>query len=183
MPVPSRVAETRNGVRIAFDTNFRPRGRPDQAEARPSFARAFHASEIVLASVEDYAQLYGPADPKFLFSLKAGVAEGLVKLSTPGCHVVTGGLAELVEAAPVVLCRTLSQRAAPGSPLPRRSRPAVGTPLQQEQQRRPPSSGKVAKEALDPATSSRGGAELSTGIPSSNVSQNGERRWPAKPPT
>ena len=53
-----------HGVRIAFDTNFRPRGWPEPVVARAVFERAFQASDIVLASVEDHALLHGSTDPE-----------------------------------------------------------------------------------------------------------------------
>ena len=88
------------GVRIAFDTNFRPRVWPDIRVARAVFERAFQASDIVLASVEDHALLHGPADPEAVAHRlrAAGVGETVVKLASPACHVITGGAGELVSA-------------------------------------------------------------------------------------
>jgi hypothetical protein len=56
-----------SGARFAFDTNFRARGWPDLDVARAAFGQAFDAADIVLASVEDLAQLFpGEADEALL---------------------------------------------------------------------------------------------------------------------
>lgn len=91
------------GARIAFDTNFRPRGWPDQAEAASVFDRAFRASDIVLAGVEDHELLYGSADPNELTARlqAAGVTEAVVKLADPACRVVSADGTETVVAEPV----------------------------------------------------------------------------------
>ena len=91
------------GALIAFDTNFRPRGWPDRAEAQRAFNQAFRASDVVLAGVEDDALLYGSSDPERLAVRlqAAGVAEAVVKLGEPACHVVFAGGAEHVAAVPV----------------------------------------------------------------------------------
>ena len=47
------------GARIAFDTNFRPRGWPDRAVAQDAFRRAIAGADLVFASVEDVEPLFG----------------------------------------------------------------------------------------------------------------------------
>jgi 2-dehydro-3-deoxygluconokinase len=98
------------GVRIAFDTNFRVRGWPDLAVARDVFEQAFQASDIVLASVEDHELLHGPADPEAVIDRlhAAGVRESVVKFASPACHVMAGGVGEVVaaEAVPDVVDTT-----------------------------------------------------------------------------
>ena len=91
------------GARVAFDTNFRSRGWPDRAEARRVFDRALRGSDVVLASVEDHALLHGSDDPMALAHhlREAGVAEAVVKLAHPACHVVSAPGGETVEAEPV----------------------------------------------------------------------------------
>jgi 2-dehydro-3-deoxygluconokinase len=88
------------GARIAFDTNFRPRGWPDIAIAREVYERAFRRSDIVLASVEDHELLFGTDDPDAVADRlrAAGVAEFVVKLATPACHVAASGRLVLVAA-------------------------------------------------------------------------------------
>jgi 2-dehydro-3-deoxygluconokinase len=92
-----------DGVRIVFDTNFRPRGWPDLDAARAVFARIFASSDIVLASVEDDVLLHGTTDADALLARlrEAGVPESVVKLARPACHVVVGPEAALIAAEPV----------------------------------------------------------------------------------
>ena len=92
-----------NGARVAFDTNFRPRGWSDLDVARQVYANAFDHADLVFASVEDHALLYGSAEPDAVLErLRAhGIAEIVVKLMTPACHVVAGDVDVLVEAGPV----------------------------------------------------------------------------------
>jgi 2-dehydro-3-deoxygluconokinase len=91
------------GAQIAFDTNFRPRGWPDRDEARQIYARAFRSSDIVLASVEDHALLYGSAEPDAVIDRLrlAGVPETVVKFARPSCHVGMGGVGVIIEAEAV----------------------------------------------------------------------------------
>ncbi len=92
-----------NGVRIAFDTNFRARGWPDPATARDAFRRAFRASDVVLASTEDHAALFGESGPDAVAAalLSAGVAERIVKDPSPSCRVFADGTDTVVAAGPV----------------------------------------------------------------------------------
>lgn len=91
------------GAQIAFDTNFRPRGWPDRAEAQDAFDRAFRVSDIVLAGVEDHALLHGSDDPHDVAHRlhQAGVMEAVVKFTHPACHVVSGAGTETVVAEPI----------------------------------------------------------------------------------
>lgn len=87
------------GRRVAFDTNFRPRGWPDPAIARAAFRQAFACADIILASTEDLDLLFG----------KSGVEELLGR----------SGRAEIVLKHPDLTCRVLSQGAdivVPGKP-------------------------------------------------------------------
>jgi 2-dehydro-3-deoxygluconokinase len=47
------------GGRVAFDTNYRPRGWPDKGKAQAAFREAMAASDLIFASVEDLDWLYG----------------------------------------------------------------------------------------------------------------------------
>ncbi|MDP4021689.1 sugar kinase [Methylobacterium sp. NEAU 140] len=86
------------GTRIVFDTNFRPRGWPDLAEARAAYARTIALSHTVLAGCEDYALLDGDGAPEDILArlAAAGVAEAVVKLAEPGCIVAADGTTETV---------------------------------------------------------------------------------------
>lgn len=93
----------RAGARVAFDTNFRARGWPDLQAARDAFERAFRASDVVLAGVEDHAPVFGSADPEAVMARlrEAGVAEAVVKHAVPACQVRCGDTDALVPAPPV----------------------------------------------------------------------------------
>ncbi len=88
------------GGRAVFDTNFRPRGWPDHEVARALYRQAFARSDIVLASTEDLALLFGP-DGEAELSRHAARAERVLKLARPAVQVTQGGEAVLVEAEPV----------------------------------------------------------------------------------
>ncbi len=77
------------GKRVAFDTNFRPRGWPDPDIARAAFREAFECADIVLASTEDLELLFG----------RTGVEELLA----------VSGRVEIVLKHPDLTCRVLSQ--------------------------------------------------------------------------
>lgn len=87
------------GGRVAFDTNFRPRGWPDHDAARTLYRQAFARSSIVLASTEDLALLFGPAGEAEL-PRHAAAAERVLKLDRPAVQVMEGGAEVLVEAEP-----------------------------------------------------------------------------------
>jgi 2-dehydro-3-deoxygluconokinase len=91
------------GCRVAFDTNFRPRGWPDLQAARAVYDRMFGRSDIVLASVEDHLLLHGSSTVADLITrlTTAHVHEVVVKLAHPACHVATGGEGTEVEAEPI----------------------------------------------------------------------------------
>ena len=76
----------RHGSRVAFDTNFRPRGWPSPEAARLAFESAFTVSDIVLASTDDLSPLYGTADSDKL-AARIGAGEVVLKLSGPACVV------------------------------------------------------------------------------------------------
>lgn len=88
------------GGRVAFDTNFRARGWPDLALAAPLFRAAFTSADIVFASEEDLAQVFG-ADGEGELWRHAGEAERIVKLRRPAVRVTHAGEERVIEAAPV----------------------------------------------------------------------------------
>jgi 2-dehydro-3-deoxygluconokinase len=91
------------GARIVFDTNFRARGWPDREAARQAFSEAVRSSDVVLASTEDWAPLFGArdADGTVARLRDAGVSEMVVKLDRPCCRVIADGVDELLAAEPV----------------------------------------------------------------------------------
>lgn len=88
------------GTRVAFDTNFRPRGWPDRAAAHAAYAQAYALADIVLASAEDLALLYGDAGEAELLRHAANT-EIVLKLDHPACRVLHRGAELLVRAGPV----------------------------------------------------------------------------------
>lgn len=93
----------RGGTKVAFDTNFRPRGWPDIDAARMAFSRAFAHADIVFASVEDHDLLFGSAEPERI-SVRLSdseVGEFVIKLAQPACRVIASGEDIMVEAPPV----------------------------------------------------------------------------------
>ncbi|MFO1075548.1 MAG: sugar kinase [Geminicoccaceae bacterium] len=91
------------GARIAFDTNFRPRGWPDRAAALAAYEQALRVSDCVLASVEDHGLLRGAAPPEAVWAWldAAGVREAVVKLDRPAVRVWWPEGEALIEAEPV----------------------------------------------------------------------------------
>ena len=90
------------GGRVAFDTNFRPRGWPDRDLAAALFRQAFSRSDIVFASQEDLTHLFGAAGEREL-AANASHAERVLKLHRPAVQVALNGTRILVEAEPVAL--------------------------------------------------------------------------------
>jgi 2-dehydro-3-deoxygluconokinase len=93
-------AARRRGAAIAFDTNFRPRGWPDKAEARAAYRAAFAGADIVLASTEDLELMGGGEAVDEAIALAASI-ELVLKLARPACRVIVGGRDELIAAEPV----------------------------------------------------------------------------------
>ncbi len=79
------------GARVAFDTNFRPRGWPDIAVARTAYEAALCRSDVVLAGWDDLAPLFGDTDEKAMLArLRKCGAEALLKLPDATCHILPG---------------------------------------------------------------------------------------------
>jgi 2-dehydro-3-deoxygluconokinase len=94
---PSRARAPR-GARIAFDTNFRPRGWPDRAVAREGYRLALARADFILASTEDLELLFGADAEVERF---AASAEVVVKLAEPACRVLTRDGTVTITAEPV----------------------------------------------------------------------------------
>jgi 2-dehydro-3-deoxygluconokinase len=88
------------GARVAFDTNFRPRGWPDPAVARQLYDRMFAMADVVLASAEDLQLLFGDAGQTALLRHAPG-REVVLKLDEPASRVMFEGADVLVRAEPV----------------------------------------------------------------------------------
>jgi len=89
------------GARVAFDTNFRPRGWPDRQVAAAACGLALKRADIVLASTEDLQLLFGGENPAGRL-FERPPAELVLKLPEPACRVVTpDGIDQVVAAKPV----------------------------------------------------------------------------------
>ncbi|GEO17731.1 sugar kinase [Microvirga aerophila] len=88
------------GGRVAFDTNFRPRGWPDRLTAQTAYESAFERAEIVLASTEDLDLLFDSEGQGKLLSLGSS-AEIVLKLPDLACRVVSRDMDLVVRADPV----------------------------------------------------------------------------------
>ena len=88
------------GRRVAFDTNFRPRGWPDKTVAQAAFRAALQRSDMVFASVEDLDPLFGEAGMAELPTANPQV-EVVLKLAQPAVRIFHGGAVETVAAPPV----------------------------------------------------------------------------------
>ncbi|MCJ2048633.1 sugar kinase [Methylobacterium sp. J-070] len=91
------------GGRIAFDTNYRPRGWPDRDEARAAFRAALAMADLIFASVEDLDWLFGAAGEAEVMRHR-GRAEIVLKVSGgpgPVARVLHGADETAVPAGPV----------------------------------------------------------------------------------
>lgn len=87
------------GKRIAFDTNFRPRGWPDREFARAAFRQAFEHADLVLASTEDLDLLFGSAGVDEVLAF-ADRAEIVLKYQDLTCRVMLQGREVVVPGTP-----------------------------------------------------------------------------------
>jgi 2-dehydro-3-deoxygluconokinase len=95
-----------NGVKVAFDGNFRPRGwKGDLARARTVFMEALKRVDMALPTYDDEAVLWGDPSPEATVErLQAfGVAEIVVKNGPNSALVATGGSNEFVPVPEVVM--------------------------------------------------------------------------------
>jgi len=78
------------GRRVAFDTNFRPRGWPAKETAQLAFREALKRSDIVLASSEDLELLFGNDGLRELPTSNPEV-EIVLKMPEPTVHIHHAG--------------------------------------------------------------------------------------------
>ncbi|MBE7248381.1 MAG: sugar kinase [Actinomycetospora chiangmaiensis] len=91
------------GGRVAFDTNYRPRGWPDRDEARAAFRAALALADLIFASVEDLDWLFGETGEDEVLRHR-GRAEIVLKVSGragPVARVLHGASDTAVPAGPV----------------------------------------------------------------------------------
>lgn len=75
------------GGKVAFDSNFRPRGWPDPATARTSFAQVLERTDLALPSADDERVLWGDASVQATVDRLRGfgIGEIVVKDGARGC--------------------------------------------------------------------------------------------------
>ena len=93
----------RDGVRIAFDSNWRQRLWPDRETARRAYMAMLSRTDIALPGETELGELFEDRDPgEMLARMRAaGVAETCLRLADPACLVAQGALETIVPAAAV----------------------------------------------------------------------------------
>jgi len=106
------VAARRNGGKIAFDGNYRPRGWSDAATARRAFGEILPLIDLALPTLEDEQALFGDADAAVCIARlrDAGIKEIVVKRGGLGCLIFVDGAC--VEVPPPKLVQPVDTTAA-----------------------------------------------------------------------
>jgi 2-dehydro-3-deoxygluconokinase len=91
-------AARKKGRKVMFDTNYRPRGWSDAAEARRTMNEILTRTDLALPTLEDDRRVFGDADADACADRlhAAGVGEVVVKMDAGGCLVSTRNLRERV---------------------------------------------------------------------------------------
>ncbi|MFC0266735.1 sugar kinase [Kushneria aurantia] len=81
------------GVRIAFDNNYRPRLWPDADRAREAHRALWAHVDLAIVTFEDDAELFGFETPQALFDAyrEAGVSEIVIKRGGASCLIEADG--------------------------------------------------------------------------------------------
>jgi 2-dehydro-3-deoxygluconokinase len=87
------------GKRVVFDSNFRPRGWPDQDTAQAAFRQALDCADIILASTEDLDLLFGSSGMEELLAF-SDRAEIVLKHPDLTCRVLSNGREVVVPSKP-----------------------------------------------------------------------------------
>ncbi len=93
----ARLLETlaearRQGTRIVFDNNYRPRLWPDRATAQHCYQALLALVDLALITWEDDVELFGFSSPEVLFRtyVESGVTEIVLKRGEAPCLIHTG---------------------------------------------------------------------------------------------
>lgn len=90
------------GARIAFDTNFRARGWPDQAVGRAAYAAMLARTDIAFAGLDDLTPLFGFDEAAaWAFLRHSSVTERILKLPSYACRAQADGVETRVAPLPV----------------------------------------------------------------------------------
>lgn len=92
------------GVRVAFDSNYRPACWPDTKAAQHTITRAWGCADLALPTFEDECALFGDSTPDAALERigTAGVTEIALKLGASGCLVSSGGGAGIAVPSPII---------------------------------------------------------------------------------
>lgn len=102
----------RAGVKIVFDTNFRPRNWPDRSIARAAVSELADYLDIVLAGAEDVALLFDTEDTETALRdwLDFDTTEVVLKRGASACRIWEGG--QTYEAVPERVAQVVDTTAA-----------------------------------------------------------------------
>jgi 2-dehydro-3-deoxygluconokinase len=106
------VAARRNGGKVAFDGNFRPRGWSDVATARRAFGEILPLVDLALPTLEDEQELFADTDAVSCIARlrAAGIGEIVVKRGGLGCLIFANG--DCVEVPPAKVVQPVDTTAA-----------------------------------------------------------------------
>jgi 2-dehydro-3-deoxygluconokinase len=106
------VAARRNGGKVAFDGNYRPRGWSDAATARRAFDDILPLIDLALPTLEDEQALFGDVDAAACIARlsAAEIREIVVKRGGLGCLIFADG--DCREVAPVRIVQPVDTTAA-----------------------------------------------------------------------
>jgi 2-dehydro-3-deoxygluconokinase len=106
------LATRRNGGKVAFDGNFRPRGWSNVATARRAFGEILPLVDLALPTLEDEEALFGDADAQACIARlrDAGVKEIVVKRGGLGCLIFADG--DYVDVPPAKVVQPVDTTAA-----------------------------------------------------------------------
>ncbi len=92
------------GARIAFDSNFRPRGWPDPDEARQVMDDMYHRCDIALSGLDDERALHGEmtAEESARRIAELGAGEVCLKNDAAGCCLLVSGARRTIPAEPAI---------------------------------------------------------------------------------
>lgn len=93
----------KNGLKVAFDSNYRPQLWEDAETAREFMMRAWSITDIALPSLDDELELFNESDEKEVVDrlLGLGVQTGALKRSSRGPMAIGGKVSENCQFKPV----------------------------------------------------------------------------------
>lgn len=93
----------KHGIRIVFDTNYRPRNWPDPSLARVAYGELSDVVDVVLAGEEDLGLLFGGNDAEVALRdwLDFSTTEVVLKCGGADCRIWADGAEYAVSAEPV----------------------------------------------------------------------------------